>query len=197
MLALVLALPLLGSGCGPLVVAGATYGGALLHERRPTRTVLADTRIELQAGNLYFEASDINQHSHISVSSYNLEVLLTGQAQTAAIARRFAEQVARLPKVTKVYNEVEIGPTISLTRQSQDTYLGSRAKLALADIKMADFDPLRVKVKVENGVVYLMGLVTPTEAEAVVDKVRRIPGVVRVVRLFKFIASDPAARHAG
>lgn len=189
--------PILASGCGPLVIAGATYGGALLHERRSTQTVLADEQIELQAGHLYFNTEDIKQNSRISITSYNLEVLLTGQARTAAVARRFAEQVARLPKVTKVYNEVEIGPNISLTRQSQDAYLGSRAKLALVNIKLADFDPLRVKVVVDNGVIYLLGLLTPSEAEAVVDKVRRVPGVVRVVQLFNRITTQPAAQHAG
>lgn len=180
------------SGCGPMVVAGAAYGGAVLHERRSAQTVLADETIELQAANLYYQAGDINSQSSISVTSYNLEVLLTGQAASGDISRRFAEMVAQLPKVTKVFNEVEIGQTISLARQTSDTYLASRAKLALADIKLPDFDPLRVKVVVEDAVIYLMGLVTPAEAEATVDKVRRIPGVARVVRIFDIIDDSPS-----
>ncbi|MBK1647408.1 BON domain-containing protein [Rhabdochromatium marinum] len=183
----------LSSGCAPMVVAGAAYGGAVLHERRSAQTVLEDQAIELQASQLYFQNPDIRNHSSLSVTCYNYEALLTGQAESAVIARRFAELIARLPKVTKVYNEVEIGPNISVTRASQDAYLGSRAKLALADIKLPDFDPMRVKVVAENGVIYLMGLVTAAEADATVDKVRRIPGVVRVVRIFNLIHVNPQA----
>jgi osmotically-inducible protein OsmY len=49
------------------------------------------------------------------------------------------------------------------------------------------FDPLRVKVTSSLGTVYLMGLLTPEEADAVVEKVRYISGVKRVVRLFEYI----------
>ncbi|WP_328985748.1 BON domain-containing protein [Thiorhodovibrio winogradskyi] len=188
LLTLIMSLTLL-SACAPMVVGGVALGGAVLHERRSAQTVLGDETIELQAIHYYHQNPDISEHSSISVTSYNYEALLTGQAESAAVSRRFAELIARLPKVTKVYNEVEIGPNISLTRKSQDTYLGSRAKLALADIKIPDFDPLRVKVVAENGVIYLMGLVTPEEAEATVEKVRRIPGVVRVVRIFNVISA--------
>ena len=191
-LALVATLPLLTS-CAPIVVGGVALGGAVLHERRSAQTVLGDEGIELQAIHYYHQNPDISEHSSISVTSYNYEALLTGQAETADVARRYAEIIARLPNVTKVYNEVEIGPNISLTRKSQDTYLGSRAKLALADIQIPDFDPLRVKVVAENGVIYLMGLVTPEEADAAVETVRRIPGVVRVVRSFNVITAAATA----
>lgn len=184
------------SGCGPMVVAGAAYGGAVLHERRPAQTVLDDKAIELQGLHYYYQNPDISDRSSLTVTSYNHEALITGQAETAAIARRFAEIVARLPKVTRVYNEAEIGPDIGLGRETEDTYLKTRAKLALADINLPDFDPMRVKVVVENGVVYLMGLVSPQEAEATVDKVRRIPGVARVVRIFNVITPTAASPQA-
>lgn len=46
---------------------------------------------------------------------------------------------------------------------------------------------LRVKVVTENGIVHLLGLVTPEEADATADKVRRIPGAKRVVKLFDYV----------
>jgi HSP20 family molecular chaperone IbpA len=53
--------------------------------------------------------------------------------------------------------------------------LGSRAKLAIQSVELPGFDALRVKVVTENGVLYLMGLVTPEEGDATAEKVRRIP----------------------
>jgi osmotically-inducible protein OsmY len=44
-----------------------------------------------------------------------------------------------------------------------------------------------VKVTTENNVVYLMGLVTPQEAELATEKTRSVAGVKEVVRLFDFV----------
>lgn len=86
--------------------------------------------------------------------------------------------------MTKVVNQVTIGPSASLARQGEDAYLTSRIKVALASVRSAGFDPTRVKVITESGTVHLMGLLTPQEAQAVIAKVRYVPGVVQVINLF-------------
>ncbi|MBS1202205.1 MAG: putative periplasmic or secreted lipoprotein, partial [Chromatiaceae bacterium] len=128
----------------------------------------------------------LGEGSRIGVTSYNQKVLLTGQAETEAAATSAAELVSRLPKVERVIDEVTIGPPISMTQISEDVYLTSRAKFALTEIKLPGFDPTRVKVVTENGVVYLMGLVSQDEADAAAEQVRYVPGVQRVVKLFEY-----------
>ena len=179
----ILALP----GCGPMVVAGATYSAAVVYDRRSADVVLDDEIIELQARDAYFKNPDLSERSQLKATSYNHNVLITGQAETAQIADRYARVVAQLPKVKQVYNEVEIGPMIGIGQLGKDAMLTSRAKLAIQSIKLPGFDALRVKVVTENGVVYLMGLVTPEEGDATAEKVRRIPGVQRVVKVFEYI----------
>ena len=49
-----------------------------------------------------------------------------------------------------------------------------------------------VKVVTEAGVVYLMGLVTQTEANAAVEIARTTGGVQKVVRVFEIISDDAA-----
>jgi osmotically-inducible protein OsmY len=185
-LSAVIATPLL-QGCGAFVVAGATYGAAVVYDRRDEKTVLDDETIEMQARVAHFQNPDIRKQSRLAVTSYNHTALITGQARSAEISDRYARLVSNLPKVKQVYNEAEIGPNISLTQISTDTYLTSRAKLAIQSVDLPRFDALRVKVVTENGIVYLLGLVTPEEADATADKVRRIPGVKRVVKLFEHI----------
>ena len=46
---------------------------------------------------------------------------------------------------------------------------------------------LRTKVVTENGVVYLMGLVTQADANLAVDLVSNASGVTKVVRAFEYI----------
>lgn len=176
------------NGCAPVAVVGtAAYGAAVLHERRTASTVLDDEVIEAKASHLFFQTPEVEQASRISATSYNYAVLLTGQADTAEISQRFAEIVSRIPKVAKVYNEVQIGPAISLAQQSQDAVISARAKIAIGggrDIK--GFDATRVKIVTEDGVVYLMGLVTQNEADTATDIVRRLPNVRRVVKMFEY-----------
>ena len=184
-LILVLAIPLL-QGCAAVVVGGVASAASVAHDRRDSRTLLEDQHIELAAAQLLTDNPDIGRHSRIAITSYNYLVLLTGQAETQRISDRFAQMVARLPKVKKVINEIRIGPSASLTRESEDALITSRVKLALTKIQIPGFDATRVKVVTEEGTVFLMGLVYPPEASAAAEKARYVPGVARVVKVFEY-----------
>jgi osmotically-inducible protein OsmY len=180
-------------GCGAAVVGGAALGVSVLHDRRDSGTVLEDERIEFNALDTFMEDAQIHAHSRISVTSYNYVALLTGQADNPETKARAAQIVQNMPKVRRVIDEVIVAPTASLPDESTDAYLTSRVKVALFELIIPDFDPTRVKVVTEQSVVYLMGLLTPTEASAVVETVRNIRGVKRVVKIFEYIEPKPAA----
>ena len=187
-------LPLLG-GCAPAVVVGTAYGATVVHERRSPQTILDDEWIELQGKKLYYENRDIDKQSRMTITSYNYVALLTGQADNAEVSQRYAQMISQLPKVRKVYNEVSIGPRISLAQESTDALITSRAKIAIGGGRgIEDFDATRIKVVTEDGVVYLMGLVTPEEADVTADVVRRLPGVERVVKMFEYVQPKQQAR---
>jgi osmotically-inducible protein OsmY len=174
-------------GCAVLAVGGVAAGASVAHERRQPLTVLQDEHTEHSAAQLLIDHPDINMHSRLAITSYNQLVLLTGQAETQAISDRFAQMVARLPKVKKVVNEVTIGPSASFARESEDALITSRVKLALTQINIPGFDATRVKVVTEEGTVYLMGLVHPSEGKEAAEKARHVPGVVKVIKVFEYI----------
>ncbi len=185
-LALILLAPLLG-GCAAMVLGGAAAGVAAAHDRRHYTAFFDDQDIKMSAMAALSQNREIKERANIGVTSYNRKVLLVGQAESQILAERAAELVSQLPKVERVINEVTVGPNTSLWRQTEDTYLTARAKAALANINMPGFDPLRVKVVTDDGVVYLLGLVTPEEGDAATEKVRFVPGVQRVVKLFEYL----------
>ena len=157
------------------------------HDRRTYGAFMEDQEIEVRAMSALADNQEIRGQASISVTSYNRKVLMVGQADSEAIKEQALEIVSRLPKVERVIDEVTVGPKIDLQRQAQDPYLTTRAKLALTNINMPGFDVTRVKVITEDGVVYLMGLVTQEEGDAAAEKVRFVPGVVRVVKLFEYL----------
>lgn len=183
----ILAAGLMLNGCAALVVGGAAAGtAAVIHDRRDYTDILKDQEIEISAARVLGKDSLVSGGSRISVTSYNRKVLLTGQARSPDVAARATELVSGIPKVDLVIDEVAIGPNVSLTQVSQDTWITSQAKLALAKVKSPDFDATRVKVVTEDSVVFLMGLVSGEEGDAAAEQVRFVPGVKRVVKLFEY-----------
>jgi osmotically-inducible protein OsmY len=185
MLAL-LSVTLILQGCAAAVVGGAATTAVVAHDRRTTGIIVEDQAIELKAYDALAKDPETKQ-SRIHVTSYNKVVLLTGQASSEAVRSKAEQLVSKVEQVRRVVNELEIGSTASLGEDTRDVALTTEVKLRLTKIKLPDFDPLRVKVVTERGVVFLMGLLTKQEAQAVTDEVRYISGVRRVVKVFEYI----------
>ena len=185
--ALGMALALFLNGCAGLLVGGAATGITVVHDRRTTGTVIDDQTIELKLHDALNQ--QLPPGNHISVTSYNGAALLTGQVISAPV-RQQAEDIARRvdPPVREVYNELVIGPTLPLSVQGNDALLTTKVKTSLFQINnLPDFDPSRVKVVTENGVVYLLGLVRPVEADAATAIASQVAGVRQVVTIFEYI----------
>lgn len=175
------------TGCGAVVVGGVVAGAKVAHDRRTTGTFIEDQSILINAISMRDEDPELNQRANINLSAFNMQVLFTGQAENMAIVERFRDRVLTIPKVRGVLNEVTIGAESTWSEATADAYLTSKVKLALFGVEIEGFDPSRVKVVSSLGSVYLMGLLTPTEADAVTEKARFVIGVKRVVKLFEYI----------
>jgi osmotically-inducible protein OsmY len=186
LLAICIALPIL-QGCAAAVVGGAATAAAVAHDRRTTGTIVEDQSIELKIYDLISKDEQFKQRSGIHVTSYNMVVLLTGQASNQALRSKAEKLASSVERVRRVVNEIEIGSTATLVEDSRDVALTTEVKVRLARIKIPNFDPLRVKVVTERGTVFLLGLITKKEADAVTDVVRHVSGVRRVVRVFEYI----------
>jgi len=184
----VLALALTLSGCAGILVGGAATGVSVAHDRRTTGAIVDDQTIELKLYDVLNR--QLPPGNRISITSYNGTVLLTGEAVSGE-ARQRAEAIARSfnqPPVRMVYNELVVGSPSPLSVQSNDALLTTKVKTALFQINtIPDFDPTRVKVVTDRGVVYLLGLVRPQEANAAAEVVSQVSGVRQVVTLFEYI----------
>jgi osmotically-inducible protein OsmY len=184
-LALVVALGL--GGCGAVVVGGAVATASVVHDRRTTGSFVEDQSILIKAIQLRNDDAALRQKSNIDIDVFNMQVLLTGEAENAEIVESFRRRVAEIPKVRTVFNEVAIGAESTWSEATADAYLTTKVKLALFDVDIDDFDPTRVEVTSSQGSVYLMGLLTTEEADAVTERTRYVSGVKRVVKLFEYI----------
>jgi osmotically-inducible protein OsmY len=175
------------SGCAGAVIVGGTAASAA-HDRRTLGSFVEDQNIELKAGGAISNNEELNKNTHINVTSYNGIVLLTGEAPTPAMRGKAEDIVKKIEKVRRVHNEITIASPSALGSRTSDTWITTKVKTSLLNIKTHEgFDPTRVKVVTENGTVFLMGLIRRSEANDVVDVVRKVKGVQRVVKVFEYI----------
>jgi osmotically-inducible protein OsmY len=175
-------------GCAAAVVGGAATSATAAHDRRTMGTFIDDEGIELKARLAIFNDKELNSQIHINIVSINGVVLLVGQAPTEAMRQKASELTLTVPKVRLVHNEMTVAAPNSYMTRSSDSLITAKVKTSLFSIKeLKDFDPTRVKVVTENGIVYLMGLLTHNEADAVTNAARRVGGVQKIVKLFEYL----------
>ena len=188
-LAAVLAASLL-SACAPLLIGGAVVGGSLLvTDRRSSGAQVDDQAIEIKGANRVRE--QIGERGRISITSYNRQVLLTGEAATEADKSAAEQAVGRVDNVRSIVNELVIGPTPTLTARSNDLVISGKVKASFIDA--ADLHANAVKVVTERGIVYLMGRVTEREAGRATEIARGVGGVQKVVRVFEIVSESELA----
>jgi osmotically-inducible protein OsmY len=172
------------AACVPVIAGGAVAGGVMASDRRTSGIYIEDQAIELKARRMIIDnigSANIN----VSVTSFNQNVLLTGEAISEEI-RAKAERAARsVENVKSVTNELAISEKSGLGTSAGDTYITSKVKANM--VKENRFPSNYVKVVTENSIVYLMGMVTREEAEDAVDIARSISGVEKVVKVFEYI----------
>ncbi|MDH1262230.1 MULTISPECIES: BON domain-containing protein [unclassified Pseudomonas] len=137
------------------------------------------------SSNISKAHNDLNSPtSHIVVTSYNGVVLLAGQTPRAEL-KQIAEQAARKANgVVRVHNELQILPPTSFLARSNDSLLTTKIKTQmLAD---SNIPGSRIKVITENGIVYMLGLVTRQEANQATNLVQGVSGVQKIIKLFQY-----------
>ncbi|MCB1731769.1 MAG: BON domain-containing protein, partial [Halieaceae bacterium] len=123
--------------------------------------------------------------ANIAVVSYNGYVLIAGQVGSEELKALATNVVRKIDGVRRIYNELEIAAPSSALTRSSDTWITAKVKTWL--LGRSDTEGQRVKVVTEDGVVYLMGLVTAAEAERIANVAADISGVQRVVKLFELV----------
>lgn len=174
------------SACAPVMVGGAVMGSLVAVDRRTSGAQLEDEGIELRAAARIRE--NLGDRVHINITSYNRQVLLTGEVPSAQDKQLAEQVVSRVENVRAIVNELGVMGNSSFTQRSSDSLITGKVKAALVDAR--DLYASAYKVVTERGVTYLMGRVTQREADRGTDIARSTSGVQKVVRMFEIISEE-------
>lgn len=178
------------TACFPLVAGGIASGALLASDRRTSGAQLEDEGIELRAVSRLRNA--FGERIHVNVTSYNRQVLLTGEVGNVQDKAAVEQLVAKIENVQSVVNELGVMAGSSLGQRSSDTLVTGRVKAALIDAR--DLQSNAFKVVTERGTVYLLGRVTQREADRATAVARTTGDVLKVVRVFEILTENELAR---
>ncbi|MCZ2103340.1 MAG: BON domain-containing protein [Comamonadaceae bacterium] len=180
------------SACAPLVIGGGAVVGAMVAtDRRTTGTQVDDQGIELRASGRITEA--LGDRVHVNITSYNRQVLITGEVPTEADSQRVLAIVQNVQNVRSTVNALAVMPNSSLSERSNDTYITGKVRAKLVDIEDLAASSA-FKVITERGEVYFLGRVTQHESDQLTAAARSIDGVRKVVRVFEIIPAATAGQ---
>jgi osmotically-inducible protein OsmY len=179
------------TACFPLVMGGAVVSGTMVAtDRRTSGTVVEDNAIEIKANRRI--SVNIGDRVHVNVTSYNRQVLLTGEVPNLQDKQLVEKLVSEVENVRNIVNELTVMGNSTLAQRASDTLVTSRVKANLVDAR--DLIASAFKITTERGTVYVMGRVTQREANRATEVITRTSGVQRLVRVFEIISEEELAR---
>lgn len=149
---------------------------------------LDDEVIERTASRRIDAADERLAVSHVNVVSYDGIVLLTGQVEDPDLRSLAEDSIREIRNVRKIHNEIQIGGAISLVARGNDNWLQTKVKAQL--LANEDVQASRIKVFVEDSIVYLIGVVPREQADAAVAVARTVFGIQRVVKVFDYLENS-------
>lgn len=157
--------------------------------RRTQGTIVEDRDIESKTTINLKRDQAIDEDANIQVKSFNRVVLLTGQVPNQQNKNQAARVAQKVRHVRSIHNELQIGPSVGFGQRSKDRMLATRIRTRL--MAADDVESGRVEMVVEDGVVYLMGLVTRAESQRIIHAAQQSSGIQKIVKVFEYIDDIP------
>lgn len=182
-LVFVLSLALQGCIAGAFVAGSAATGG-FVTDPRSIGTIKSDEEINYKINKKLANDAVLVSETHISAISYNQVVLLTGQAYDDELRMKAEKYAKSTPNVKRVFNKITVGIPTSAMQRTKDIGITSSVKMKMfanRELKSNSF-----KIVTENGVVFILGVATPKQADLAVLIARKSAGVKQVVKLIEY-----------
>ena len=173
------------SGCVRMVASMSDEPTDQNHGKRTFGAKIEDRSIRNKVRINLYRGDERLRETRLKVTSFNGNVLITGQAADEALKRKATDIAEDVRHVRDVHNEMKIAGATSWLSRFNDGWLTSKTKTRL--LLNGDTPGVRTKVVTDNGVVYLMGLLTRAQADAVVEQAQRVYGVQKIVKIIEYI----------
>jgi osmotically-inducible protein OsmY len=176
------------TGCIGAVFAGGAMAANSAGSNLTVGTQMDDVSIKTKAINVLNKYPALVNNSNVEITVFNSIVLILGQVPTQALSDDIASDISKIPNVRIVYNRLTVGKPVSFGTYAHDSWLTTKVKAAF----IGKVNPSEFTVVTENGVVYLIGLVTAADGNVAALTASKVSGVSQVVRAYVLLPNQPA-----
>lgn len=171
-------------GCvAALIGVGAGATATIATDPRTAGTQVDDTTLNSRITSKLRDNGPMFIGSRISTSTYDGNILLTGQANQEQIEK--AESLANeVEGVKTVYNQIRIGTPVGAGTVTNDTWITTKVKSQL--MLNSQVKSRKIKVVTENGEVFLIGILTPEQGKLAAEVASKVAGVKKVITLYTY-----------
>jgi osmotically-inducible protein OsmY len=170
-----------------LLVGCAAQNDSSRQNRRTAGTIFDDQSVEYQLVNHLYSSEELTSEDHIKVEVHRGIVLLLGETISESNRELAEKRAGQLSYVKRVVNELTVSTSDSVIGRLENAWLTTKVVTALtAKNPIQGFDATRIKVVTANNTVYLMGVVTREEGDAVAEVARNVSRVEKVVKVFDY-----------
>ncbi|OOH88927.1 osmotically-inducible protein OsmY [Pasteurellaceae bacterium 15-036681] len=172
-------------GCIATAVVGtAAVATKVATDPRSAGRQLDDETLEEKVAYNLNKDAQIKDEARVNVVSYNGRVLLIGQVPNDMVKETAKSIAAGVVGVSTVYNEIRIAEKIGALQISTDSWITTKVKSKL--LVNSSVKTTEVKVITENGEVFLLGNLSPEQADAAANVARNVNGVQKVVKVVSY-----------
>lgn len=175
------------SGCGSILSRTQSGSETNIHAKRSLGTAIDDTGIVGRIGSK-LRSLDEQFAAMVQVDSYNKIVLLTGRVPDKGFIDQAIQIAKQTPGVRQVHSEISLGEPTTISNYWYDTWLTTKVK---SQLTLTSNAPSRkAHVRSFAGYVYVMGVMTPQEAQNALYVASRVPGAKKVISLIETVNED-------
>jgi len=193
LLTLLLVNSLLLGGCLPTIQSASTISSiiSVTNDRRSAGVILDDKTIGFKLF-IWYNSDVVLEDVHLNFMVYNKTVLITGEVPNKALLSYAVKHAqSQAPQIMQIFTEVTIGPNNGQLSRLKDSAITLQVEALFQNQEV--FHTTHVRVMTEAQIIYLMGAVTKREADKAAQFAAKAKGARKVVKLFDYLITRPAA----
>lgn len=130
------------------------------------------------------------QRSRISVDSFYSTVLVTGEVPDEQTKQQVETIVSSMPDVKQFYNKLTVGNQKGTSYTVHDAYISSKVNAKI--LANNALSSSQVKVVTDDGIVYILGKLTPAQRSHLINIINSTVGIKELVLLNQLIDDNGA-----
>lgn len=130
------------------------------------------------------------KRSRIGIDSFYSHLLLTGEVPDVETKNNIINIVSSMPDVKKVHDGLNVAPSKGVSYTVHDGYITSKLNAKILASKTIQTSQL--KVVTDDGIVYILGKLTPTQRGHLMNIIESTEGIKKLVLLTELIDENGA-----